>query len=140
MSQSPPPPNASSSWFNRFLRFARKPKTIIIATTSVTLVFIGYTGLSFFLREYLPPWLEKQLSKVIYRPIEIGELEGFSFTSLQLEDAYIPETTEYSSQLRAETIKVTFNPLTILLQRKLAVNIFPQKVTVKFVNKNQVNG
>ncbi|WP_198648500.1 hypothetical protein [Cyanothece sp. BG0011] len=135
MSQSPPPPNPLSSWFNRFLRFARKPKTIVIATTSVTLVFIGYTGLSFLLREYLPPWLEKQLSKVIYRPVEIGELEGFSFTSLQLEDAYIPETTEYSSQLRAETIKVTFNPLTILLQRKLAVHVSPQKVTVKIREK-----
>lgn len=131
MSQSTPPPNASSSWFNRVLRFARKPKTIVIATTSVTLVFIGYTGLSFLLREYLPPWLEQQLSKVIYRPVEIGELERFSFTSLQLEDAYIPETTEYSSQLRAKTIKVTFNPLTILLQRKLAINVSPQKVRVK---------
>ncbi len=135
MSQSPPPPNPFLNQFNRFLRFARKPKTIVIATTSITLVFIGYTGLNFFLKEYLPPWLEKQLSKVIYRPVEIGELEGFSFTSLQLEDAYIPETTEYSSQLRAKNIKVTFNPVTILLQGKLAVNVSPQKVTVKVREK-----
>ena len=130
MSQSPPPPNPFSNQFNRFLRLVRKPKTIIIATTSVTLVFIGYTGLSFILREYLPPWLEERLSKVINRPIEIGELEGFSLTSLQLEGASIPETAQHTNQLTAENIQVTFNPLTILLQRKLAVKVSPERVKV----------
>ena len=130
MSQSPQPPNPFSNQFNRFLRFAQKPKTIIIATTSVTLVFIGYAGLSFILREYLPPWLEERLSKVIHRPIEIGELEGFSFTSLQLDGASIPETPQHTNQLTAENIKITFNPLTILLQRKLTLHLSPESVKV----------
>ncbi|MGK7884228.1 MAG: translocation/assembly module TamB domain-containing protein [Crocosphaera sp.] len=130
MSQSPPPPNPFSNQFNRFLRFIKKPKTIILATTSVTFVFIGYTGLSFILREYLPPWLEERLSKVIHRPIEIGELQGFSFTSLQLDGASIPETPQHTNQLTAENIKVTFNPLTILLQRKLILNLSPESVKV----------
>ncbi len=127
MSQSPPPPNQ----FNRFLRFIRKPSTIIIATTSVTLIFAGYGGLRFFLREYLPPWLEERVSELINRPVEIGELEGFSFTSLQLETASIPETTENSNELVAKDINIQFNPLTVLFQRKLAVNISPQSVNIK---------
>ncbi len=130
MSQSPPPPNRFFNQLNGFLRFIRKPKTIVIVTTSVTLVFLGYRGLSFVLREYLPPWLEERISKVINRPIEIGELEGFSLTSLQLEGASIPETAQQTNDLTAENIKVTFNPLTILLQRKLAINVSPERVKV----------
>ncbi|MDJ0580340.1 translocation/assembly module TamB domain-containing protein [Crocosphaera sp.] len=130
MSHSPPPPNPFSNKFNRFLRFIKKPKTIILATTSVTFVFIGYSGLSFILREYLPPWLEQRLSKVIHRPMEIGELQGFSFTSLQLDGASIPETPQHTNQLTAEKIKVTFNPLTILLERKLTLNISPESVKI----------
>ncbi|MDJ0658257.1 MAG: translocation/assembly module TamB domain-containing protein [Crocosphaera sp.] len=130
MSQSPPPPNPFFRRFNGFLRFVRKPKTIVIITTSVTLVFVGYGGLSFVLREYLPPWLEERISKVINRPIEIGELEGFSLTSLQLEGASIPETAQQTNNLTAENIKVTFNPLTILLQRKLNIHVSPERVRV----------
>ncbi|MGK7955610.1 MAG: translocation/assembly module TamB domain-containing protein [Crocosphaera sp.] len=130
MNQSPPPPNPFIRRFNHFLRFVRKPKTIVILSSSVALVFIGYRGVSFVLREYLPPWLEERITKVINRPIEIGELEGFSFTSLQLEGASIPETAQHSNQLTAENIKVTFNPLTILLQRKLAVKVSPERVKV----------
>ncbi len=135
MSQSPPPPNPFVSSLTRFLRFARKPSTIVIATTSVTLIFVGYTGLRFFLREYLPSWLEEQVSELINRPVEIGELEGFSLTSLQLEAASIPETTENSNELVAKDINIQFNPLTVLFQRKLALTISPQSVKVKILEE-----
>jgi translocation and assembly module TamB len=130
MSQSPPPQNPFSARLNRLLRFARKPSTIAIATTSVTLIIISYTGLRLFLREYLPPLLEEQVSQLINRPVEIGELKGFSLTSLHLEGASIPATSEHSNQLTAKTIMVKFNPLAVLFQRTLPIVISPQEVQV----------
>ncbi len=131
MSQSPPPQNPFSARLNRLLRLARKPSTIAIATTSVTLVLISYTGLRLLLREYLPPWLEKQVSQMINRPVEIGELKGFSLTSLHLDDASIPTTSEHSNQLIAKTVIVKFNPLAVLFQRTLSIIIAPQEVQVE---------
>ncbi|MGK7942492.1 MAG: translocation/assembly module TamB domain-containing protein [Crocosphaera sp.] len=131
MSQSNPPPNPFFTHLSSFLRFARKPSTLAMAMTSVTLILVSYTGLRLFLREYLPPWLEQQVSQLINRPIEIGELTGFSFTSLQLEGASIPETSEHSNELTAQTIRVQFNPLAVIFQQTLPIIISPETVTVK---------
>ncbi|MEA5508878.1 translocation/assembly module TamB [Crocosphaera sp. UHCC 0190] len=137
MSQSPTPQNSLSQRLNHLLRLLRQPKTIAVGTTSFALILLGYGGLRLFLREYLPPWLEEQVSQVINRPVEIGELNGFSLTSLQLEGASIPATSEHKNQLIAKTVIIKFNPLAVLFEGTLPITISPEDVQVEIRQKSQ---
>ncbi len=131
MSQSPLPPNSPSNHLSRLLRIARKPSTIAIGMTSVTIVLIGYTGLRLFLKEYLPPWLEKQVSSLINRPVNIDELQGFSLNRLYLGSSSIPKTPDHPNQLTASRVVVHFDPLAVLLKRTLAIKVVPEDVEVE---------
>ncbi|MEA5533852.1 translocation/assembly module TamB domain-containing protein [Crocosphaera sp. XPORK-15E] len=137
MSQSPTPQDSLSRRLNRLLRLVRQPKTIAVGTTSFALILLAYGGLRLFLREYLPPWLEEQVSQVINRPVEIGELKGFSLTSLHLDMASIPATSQQKNKLIAKTVIIKFNPLAVLFEGTLPITISPEDVQVEIRQKSQ---
>lgn len=130
MSQSPTPQPSPSTFVGRLLRRLTHPATIAIGVGSVTVVLIGYTGLRLFLKEYLPPWLETQVSYIINRPIKIGELQDFSLTGLSLGSTSIPVTPDNPNQITISKINVKFNPLAVVFRRTLPITISPQKVDV----------
>ncbi|HAC65145.1 MAG TPA: hypothetical protein DCF68_16855, partial [Cyanothece sp. UBA12306] len=130
MSQSPKPRNFPSRLVRRLLRIAQRPTNIAIGVSSVTIVLIGYTGLRLFLKEYLPLWLENQGSQLIDRPLEIGELQGFSPTHLALTSISVPATPEHPNQLTISKVIVDFNPLAVLFKQTLPIKITTENIDV----------
>ncbi|BBA79105.1 hypothetical protein RGRSB_0531 [cyanobacterium endosymbiont of Rhopalodia gibberula] len=131
MSQSPLPPDSTSNYLGRLLRIAKKPYNIALVLASVTVIIIGYTGLRLFLQKYLPPWLEKQVSYLINRPVDIDELQGFSLTRLYLGSTSVPQTSEHPNQLTASRVVVHFDPIAVLFKRTLVIKIVPKDVEVE---------
>ncbi|XHU95545.1 MAG: hypothetical protein JJP05_07445 [cyanobacterium endosymbiont of Rhopalodia gibba] len=131
MSQSPLPPDSTSNYLSRLLRIAKKPCSVAIGLASVTIVIIGYTGLRLFLQKYLPPWLEKQVSYLINRPVDIDELQGFSLTRLYLGSTSVPQTSDHPNQLTASRVVVHFDPIAVLFKRTLVIKIVPEDVEVE---------
>ncbi|YAI81641.1 MAG: translocation/assembly module TamB domain-containing protein [cyanobacterium endosymbiont of Rhopalodia sterrenbergii] len=131
MSQSPLPPDSTSNYLSRLLRIAKKPCNVAIGLASVTIIIIGYTGLRLFLQKYLPPWLEKQVSYLINRPVDIDELQGFSLTRLDLGSTSVPPTSDHPNQLTASRVVVHFDPIAVLFRRTLVIKIVPEDVEVE---------
>ena len=131
MSQSPLPPNSPSNYLIRLLRITRKSSNVGIGLISATIILISYTGLRLFLQEYLPPWLEKQVSYLINRPVNIDELQGFSFTRLYLGAASVPKTPDHPNQLTASRVVVHFDPIAVLFKRTLVIKIIPEDVEIE---------
>lgn len=131
MSQSPLPPNSPSNYLSRLLKLAIKPSNVGIGLISVTIILIGYTGLRLVLQKYLPPWLEKQVSYLINRPVNIDELQGFSLTSLYLGATSVPQTPEHPNQLTASRVVIHFDPIAVLLKQTLVIKIVPEDIEIE---------
>ncbi|XLQ11255.1 MAG: translocation/assembly module TamB [cyanobacterium endosymbiont of Epithemia adnata isolate EadnSB Bon19] len=131
MSQSPLPPDSTSNYLIRLLKIAKNPYSVAIGFASVTIIIIGYTGLCLFLQKYLPPWLEKQVSYLINRPVDIDELQGFSLTRLYLGSTSVPQTSKHPNQLTASRVVVHFDPVAVLFKRTLVIKVVPEDVKVE---------
>ncbi|WGT68023.1 translocation/assembly module TamB domain-containing protein [cyanobacterium endosymbiont of Epithemia clementina EcSB] len=131
MSQSPLPPDSPSNYWIRLLKIAKNPYNVAIGLASVTIIIISYTGLRLFLQKYLPPWLEKQVSYLINRPVDIDELQGFSLTHLCLGSTSVPQTSDHPNQLTASRVVVHFDIIAVLFKRTLVIKIVPEDVEVE---------
>lgn len=76
-----------------------------------------------FIHESLAPLIEKNLSQTLQRPVELGEVEGVSFSGLQFGPSSVPPTATDSDTVSVEGVDVAFNLLEVLLTRKLRLNI-----------------
>ncbi|WOD41332.1 translocation/assembly module TamB domain-containing protein [Nodosilinea sp. E11] len=79
---------------------------------------LGWWGYSVARRE-LPPFLQRNLSDALGRPIKVGEFERFSPTGVRLGPSIVPPTEADFSWVRAQSLEVNFNPLDLLLTRTL---------------------
>ncbi|MGC9503816.1 translocation/assembly module TamB domain-containing protein [Baaleninema sp.] len=122
---SPPPESdpLSSSRLRRFWQRATRPKSIAIAGGSVVVLGgAGYAGLQVWVRTQLPPLLETQLTNLLNRPVEVGEVEGFSLSGIRLDGLRIPETDDNANFVTVEDIRVRYNFL-LLLSRRLPLSL-----------------
>ncbi|MFQ4139352.1 translocation/assembly module TamB domain-containing protein [Nodosilinea sp. PGN35] len=79
---------------------------------------ICWWGYSLARRE-IPPFLQRNLSDALGRPIKVGEFERFSPTGVRLGPSIVPPTEDNFSWVRAQALEVNFNPLELLLKRTL---------------------
>nr|MCU0568446.1 hypothetical protein [Oculatellaceae cyanobacterium Prado106] len=76
-----------------------------------------------FIQTDLAPLIARNLSQTLNRPVEVGEVEGFTLGGLRLGDSSVPPTATDSDQVEAEAIEVQFNVLELILNRTLRLNV-----------------
>ncbi|MGL5881500.1 MAG: translocation/assembly module TamB domain-containing protein, partial [Xenococcaceae cyanobacterium] len=117
-----PEENRATFW-QRFIGRAKRPSTIIIGVATIAIGAIAYGVVRYLVYEKLPPFLEKQLSNTINRPIDIGEVKGFSLNSIEFGASAIPATSTDSDRVQLKGIEADFNILPLLFGRALPLEI-----------------
>ncbi len=105
-------------WLKLLRRTAISLGLVIIVTTAA-----GATWLWFFVNNDLGPLVEKELSKLIDRPVKIGSIEKVYLTGLRVGLSTLPATESEPYFAEIPTVKVGFNPLTLLLTNTLYLKI-----------------
>ncbi|WNN89535.1 DUF748 domain-containing protein [Gloeocapsopsis dulcis] len=88
------------------------------------LAFVG--GVSWgwiFINQRLVPLVERNLEQILGRPVDIGLVERLSLNSLRFSSASLPATPTDPDRLTADAVEVHFDPLPLLFNRRLELNI-----------------
>ena len=83
-------------------------------------------GLSYgyyFVQQELSPFIAKNLSSAINRPVKLGKVTKFSLTAIEFGKTAIPATKEDRDWVAVEKIKVGFKPLKIIFTRTLKLDV-----------------
>ncbi|MEO1429073.1 MAG: DUF748 domain-containing protein, partial [Cyanobacteria bacterium J06633_8] len=86
-------------------------------------ISLGIWRLQVFIRQDLAPLVEKNLTNIIDRPLELGEVEGFSPHGVRFGASAVPKTAKDSDTVKADAIEVGFDPLKLLFNRRLNLDI-----------------
>ncbi len=94
----------------------------------VTLITAGSMGVGIwygnqFVHEQLAPLVAESLTTLLQRPVTVGKLERFSLTGLRFGPSGIPATEKYPDHARVAAVEAHFNPLQLLLTRKLDLDV-----------------
>jgi translocation and assembly module TamB len=76
-----------------------------------------------FVRNELAPLVARNLSELFDRPVEVGNLEGVSLTSITFGESTVPPTETDPDRLTVPRIVVNFNPLEALWDRTLSLDV-----------------
>jgi translocation and assembly module TamB len=110
---TPPPPDPNSRTSSR--RFPRSLKALVIVGGTLSVgIAAGAIAAQYFIYNRLTPIVENALGTLLDRPLELGEVQGFSLTGLTIDGAIIPPTDEDESYALADSVQVGFRPLHVL--------------------------
>ena len=84
---------------------------------------LGYWGMQVLVKKKLPPFLEDQIANIIERPIDLGEVEGFSLNSIRFGKTVIPPTATDTDKVTVEEVRVGFNIFPVLFRRVLPLDV-----------------
>jgi translocation and assembly module TamB len=76
-----------------------------------------------FVQRQLAPLVENNVEQLINRPVELGRVERFSLQGLRFGPSEIPETPTEPNRVELEAIDVAFNPLRLLFNRRLELDL-----------------
>lgn len=118
-------------------RWRRWWKPIAIASALATggVVMGGWI----FVDRYLSPLVEDAVAQAIDRPIELGKVEGVSFSSLRFGQTLIPATVKDQDQVKVEAIEASFNPLEMIWSRKLGISLRVIKPEIYLEQDEELN-
>ncbi|MEM8614443.1 MAG: hypothetical protein AAGF93_20685, partial [Cyanobacteria bacterium P01_H01_bin.105] len=90
-----------------------------------TLVFgsAAIVGAWLFINRGLTPLLERRLSTLLERELELGDLEGLSWNSVRVGPSRLNATESDPTYVTADAVEVGFNPLQVLFQRELEIDL-----------------
>ncbi|NJN58220.1 MAG: DUF748 domain-containing protein [Leptolyngbyaceae cyanobacterium SL_5_9] len=98
-----------------------------ITLTVAALLLSGLAGGAWWawvwIHQQLAPLVEDNLQQLLGRTVELGEVEGVSFNSLQFGESAIPATPTDPDRVTVEAVNVRFSPWQLLLNRTLQLNI-----------------
>ncbi|NJO93547.1 MAG: DUF748 domain-containing protein [Hydrococcus sp. RM1_1_31] len=119
----PPEPSNRRSFSARVLRIARHPATLVIGVSVVAIAAVGYAGIRYFVYTRLMPLVESQLSKIVKKPVYLGEVESLSWTlnRIRIGASSIPETPENRDRVDIKEIEISFNPFPVLFGQPLPI-------------------
>jgi translocation and assembly module TamB len=111
-----PPPRRRRNFWLRLL--------LILGVGTASSLAIFWLVVQYFLApRFLSPRVENILENLLQRPVELGDVESFSLTGLRLGRTVIPTTADQPDTATVQSIRVRYNPLIILTQRKLNLDI-----------------
>ncbi|MEA5463434.1 translocation/assembly module TamB domain-containing protein [Leptothoe sp. PORK10 BA2] len=76
-----------------------------------------------FINRGLTPLLERRLSILLERELELGDLEGLSWNGLRVGPSTLNATAMDPTYVTTESVEVGFNPLQVLFERKLDIDL-----------------
>ncbi len=116
--------NQSESNFYRRLWLLISSRTSVAVGTVFLVAFIGGVWYARnLINTRLAPLVERNLKQLLGRPVEIGEVAGFSLNSLRFDSASIPATPKDRDRATAEAVKVGFNLWRLLTDQTLGLNV-----------------
>ncbi|AUC60172.1 protein of unknown function DUF490 [Cyanobacterium sp. HL-69] len=128
--QSPQPEDNSNTFFHKVKRVVTSPRTIIIVVVGGGAIASGaYLGAKYIITEVIPTTIEEELEKALEREVNIGEISSFGFSHLTIDDVTLPPTSEDNSFVEIKNINARFNPLHILFQSHLPLDITIEEIT-----------
>ncbi len=91
------------------------------------LFLIGLAGgawrLWIFIRKDLVPLANKSLTTSLNRPVKLGEVKGFSISGVEFGASSVPATQTDPEKATVDAVEVGFDPLQLLLSRKLKLDV-----------------
>ncbi|MEO0870294.1 MAG: hypothetical protein AAFY17_18070, partial [Cyanobacteria bacterium J06642_11] len=90
--------------------------TLIVGTAAVI-------GTWVFVNNGLTPLLERRLSKLLERELELGDLEALSWNGIRVGPSTLNATDIDPTYVTAESVEVGFNPLQVIFQRQLEIDL-----------------
>lgn len=106
-----PPPKPTPPWWRVLLIL------ILLGLGS------GVTYAWYFIYYQLSPTVANSLSEILSRPVEVGDVESFSFTSLEFGETVLPPTQDHSEHAAIPSVEVNFTPLKLLTQQTLELDV-----------------
>ncbi len=122
------PPNPEPEKPNPVKRLINKlkssPKTVATGAIAIAAFgSLGYWGTQVLVKKKLPPFLESQIGKFIQRPIDLGEVKGFSLGGIEFGKTVIPATANDPDKVEVDGVKVGFNIFPVLFRRTLPIDV-----------------
>ena len=119
-----PEPKKQSS-LEHLLEILKKPsKKLTFGVAAIaTLGILGYAGVQYLVRAKLPLFLETQIGNIIDRPIDLGEVKGFSLGGIEFGQTTIPATVQDPDKVSVAGIKIDFNIFPLIFRRTLPADI-----------------
>ncbi|MBD1926553.1 translocation/assembly module TamB domain-containing protein [Trichocoleus sp. FACHB-90] len=124
MTNSPNPGNEPATASNR------RVWLLLLSRTGIALGLFLLVGIAggvwwawVFVHQRLAPIVQENLSQTLNRPVQLGQVEGFSPNSLRFGSSSIPATPTDPDRASVEGVKVIFDPLALLFNRTLKLDI-----------------
>lgn len=76
-----------------------------------------------FIRTELVPLAETSLTTTLNRPVELGDVKEFSLTGVKFGASALPATPTDRDKATVEAVEVSFDPLGLLLNRHLKLDV-----------------
>ncbi len=113
MNQSPNNNNSSEITINEKPSKKKRWQKIFLWIGVIFLVTVGssVTIAWYFIQRQLSPLVEKNLTNILNRPVNLGEVEGFSVGSLNFGSTEILATTTDPDWVKLDQVQVSFNLL-----------------------------
>jgi len=83
----------------------------------------GVTAGWFILKQQLTPQLTRILSESVDRPVNLGEVDSLSLTSVRFGKTEVPKTATDPDWAIVKAVDVQFNPLRVLTERTLELHV-----------------
>jgi len=117
-------PQKNSSLKRLITKLKSSPKTVATGTVAIAaLGSLTYWGTQVLVKKKLPPFLESQIGNIIERPIELGEVKGFSLGGIEFDKTVIPPTATDPDKVEVERVKIVFNIFPVLFRRTLPLDV-----------------
>lgn len=107
-----------------------------LGLTAFVGIVIGARQAWIFINEDLAPLIEKNLAQTLNRPVDLGAVEGVSFTGLSFGPSALPPTATDQDQIKLEAVNVQFNLIELALTRTLRLNLTLVEPTI-FVDQDK---
>lgn len=108
-------------------RKSRRSRWLKIGLGTGAVVLVAAAGgawwLSRYVRQELAPLVSKQLTEILQRPVEVGEITGFGLSQLRFGESRIPATPTDSDRVTIPALVVRFHPWQALQERTLSLQI-----------------
>jgi hypothetical protein len=123
--QTPNRPPEQPNLITRLLnKLKESPKQVTLGLSAIAAFgVLGYAGTNYLVKTKLSPFLETQISNFIDRPIDLGEVKGFSLNGIEFGKSSIPATATDSDRINLDGIEVGFNLIPVIFRRTLPVEI-----------------